>query len=1062
LRGQAISLYQSEKGSNKWQTDRLVTCKFGNYILELVKNCTVTLKADGSGFDFTSPGDIQNRFFTGTKWQQADVSLAIGGEDSGEFIIGSEDIVDFIKNLQPEIRYFFKHSETSTAREYSIVSQDYPILSENAVDWENVVAREKDILRLHLLKEKVGGGKIDLFRLFKGIPLPSCFRNNLGRLITLIPLEGSSMIFVSRPNYSNEEESRRNSYYVTLAGDFEVNVDKDTQSLNNLICGLSGAEYIYLPAEKQNILTFIPGQRAFAPNFTFDGTQGADTGDSDKLTDQATTAWVYVSQRDREPAAANSASSHPIYFAQPDQAVLYEAITGGNGGTGDFLDFMEVPAAALPAAQADNGHLRAFPVAPYARVKPDLIERYQKFETGMLSPLRRELIDQITASEPLLPLLPGETEASAKRVGTTPQGLVAEYSGNFETIQKLILAEYKTVVIEKDPDSQENIKKIIEKNLDFRNIGRRNSLEQENPLRAALQSSQLFLVISKPESINEYFKNDGDQSTILEIAGWKFDLDPDQWEKRQTLLIFKFHEQSIEELVSSTQAWTLPGKFNANPETIRFRLDKLIQDALARSPRDSRNSANPQDYENYRQLAFAARNPGWTGILALNVTIPQGGLPPEIAGLASGIVPEQFFAQYAGIQSSTVRVENGSLDIESSSLFGLIDYNDPAGTASDASADYNFYVSKLSVLFQNSQIKHFAGEVVVTLDKLFGEAAALQGSQPGRNEIRLAGRCETHEGRNTYTFSSGATSKFDLPDSVILNEVEIVKAQFSTDPPAKVSGFETGNTVTSRFAFWGKLDFQKQGNFDILSFGGEAGMENPEKAGMRFSNLQLISTFTWGPSTTKTFRFSAANMTFDLDKSLSRPNSLFKKFPLKLVGLLEVDGVTNTASPDSLGYMPVRTPVPGKKPESGDAWYGLVYELNLGSAGALAGKAGIVVSVLAAWKPGSGQNVYTGLRLPGSSGGKKEIPIQGILKIAFKSIEFQAQGEEDISYLLKLKNIVLKFMTLEMPPNAQTEIIIFGDPQGQDTEKTLAWYAAYAKELSPQARKQPPKSLTKA
>jgi hypothetical protein len=230
---------------------------------------------------------------------------------------------------------------------------------------------------------------------------------------------------------------------------------------------------------------------------------------------------------------------------------------------------------------------------------------------------------------------------------------------------------------------------------------------------------------------------------------------------------------------------------------------------------------------------------------------------------------------------------------------------------------------------------------------------------------------------------------------------------------------------------------------------------------MRFSNLQLVSTFHWGKATAKEFAFSAGAMIFDLEKSQARANSLFAKFPLKLIGLVEVDGKNNVTSPDRLGYMSVRTPAKGEKPQSGETWYGLVYDLNLGSAGALAGKAGIVVSVLAAWKPGAGQNVYTGLRMPGSSGGKKEIPIQGILKIAFKSIEFQVLDGDQVGYLLKLKNIVLKFMTLELPPNAQSEIIIFGDPEGETkgSENTLAWYAAYARESSPQAQKKLPKDM---
>ena len=98
-----------------------------------------------------------------------------------------------------------------------------------------------------------------------------------------------------------------------------------------------------------------------------------------------------------------------------------------------------------------------------------------------------------------------------------------------------------------------------------------------------------------------------------------------------------------------------------------------------------------------------------------------------------------------------------------------------------------------------------------------------------------------------------------------------------------------------------------------------------------------------------------------------------------------------------------------------------------------------------AWSPGK-DAVFVGLRLPGSSGGKREIAIQGVLKIVFKGIEFVVgENNGQVSYLLKLKNIMIKFLVLSIPPSGQTEIIIFGDPQGTAENNTVGWYAAYAK-----------------
>jgi hypothetical protein len=237
--------------------------------------------------------------------------------------------------------------------------------------------------------------------------------------------------------------------------------------------------------------------------------------------------------------------------------------------------------------------------------------------------------------------------------------------------------------------------------------------------------------------------------------------------------------------------------------------------------------------------------------------------------------------------------------------------------------------------------------------------------------------------------------------------------------------------------------------FDVLSFGPNATSVSEGKKGLRFANLVLVMQYQSTHAAQRNFTFDAGKLTCDLKKSSQRLESLYAKFPLKLTGFTAGDA---NQTPQQLGYLPVKTPLAGSAP-NGD-WYGLHFDLELGSVGALAGKAGLVVSILAAWSPGpGGGGVFVGLRLPGSSGGKKELTIQGLIKIAFKSMQFQVgamggSGATHYSYVLKLRNIVLRFLVFSFPPKAQTEIIIFGDPGGTSNpgdEKTLGWYAAYLK-----------------
>jgi len=142
-------------------------------------------------------------------------------------------------------------------------------------------------------------------------------------------------------------------------------------------------EYIKLDLGSPNILCFRPGGAAFAPGFVL-GRQAAANGVG-ALTDLASTAWAYVRQTDASP---------PIYYAQPDQAVLYQPDSAGEaaGPQGALLSYMEVPAATLP--DSGDSPPPAFPLFPYGGVQADLergiaLGDYQQIEVQRLTPTRR-------------------------------------------------------------------------------------------------------------------------------------------------------------------------------------------------------------------------------------------------------------------------------------------------------------------------------------------------------------------------------------------------------------------------------------------------------------------------------------------------------------------------------------------------------------------------------------------------------------------------------------------------------------------------------------------------
>ena len=1041
LHGHFIALYQA---GGEWRSDRMTRFDFGGIALLLAKNSPVAITPDGAALRFGQPsaggGALQTP--AGTRYPlDGDLTLPICGAPAGSlgfsFTLDAAGIPDALQDLDVGLRVFVRDGAFPTADEqFFLTSLRYPIISQErqaAPEWA-YYRRFGSGLTLYATLDPLH--QLDGDRTYfsftspdggtKPRELPSCFRTNLGYTIHLTPRDQRSrLVFAPRPLAA--QASADDPYYLVPAGEFEITVPRYSSSVtlstpdapatpDNLLCGLSGVEYVKLDSGSPNILCFRPGGAAFAPGFVLG--QSAAANGVGALTDLASTAWAYVRQTDDSP---------PIYYAQPDQAVLYQpdGASESTGAQGALLSFMEVPAATLPDP-GDNPPL-AFPLFPYGGVQADpahgiALSDFQQIEVQRLTPTRRARIHDLSANNAAASTRSFRATLGPDDsvTGTTPQGLLASFSGDYETIQKLILA--------KDTDDVF---------LTFEQI------ERDSPLRTALQSNQLFLVISDPAALQAYFTQ-----SRLTIQGWAFDLDPGRWQQQGTLLIFKFHEKSLAELAQDTQMWALPKAFNARPDATRRRLAALLQDALARDA----DSSNAKERENYRQLAKAASDPSWSGIIALNVALAPSTIPDELLALSAGINKENFYAQYLGIETTPITPQAGQLVAGQSSLFGLIDYqDDTAPTATESG--YNFQVTRLQVLFQNSQVKAFASDISVTLDRLFDEPTQLLGSATGRNILVFKGTAENHDGKTTYAFSFSGDNHFALPESHVLNEVEIIKAQFSTDPVARPIGDDTA--IIGRFSFWGRLNFRRLEKFDALSFGANAPLAvAPDPIGadvaplaetnaqfLSFSNLIVTMAFQLGTPAERSFTFDPRNLGFDLRRSKVRAASLYAKFPLKFTGLIYV--ADDARKLDDFGYMPVKTPLGGAK--IAGTWYGLTFDLDLGSVGALAGKAGLIASIMVAWSPGKDM-VFVGLRLPGSSGGKREIAIQGVLKIVFKGIEFVV-GEHNgqVSYLLKLKNIMIKFLVLSIPPSGQTEIIIFGDPQGTAENNTVGWYAAYAK-----------------
>ena len=844
-------------------------------------------------------------------------------------------------------------------------------------------------------------------------PISSFFRTHLGRTVILTAIPGTEepkLVLAPCPALASPRST--DPYYLVPSGAFEVGVDEtDIKSTGfpgwRLMCGLSGVEYFRLEAEPGWRLVFLPGNPAYLSGFKPGEKADSEPGQM-RLTSLATTAWTFM----------HSPTGETVYYAQPEDAILYTGMEtqtskGHETGENDLLEYLEVPAGRLSnrepggeSAAANTG--KAFPMLPLAGLSPDDAALAGNIENRVIAPARRQMVfelDRLSRKKPPgLPDTRAEEPGVDDLIGVTQQGLLARFSADRRIWKEVIFAQ-------------------DEKNRLF--------LFQEivdgSPLKGALQTNRQFLVISDGKAIAPHLRQ---ENAAFSISGWEFDLDPEKWAEYGTILVFKFFKgKSLLELARDPAGWTQADVFNRDKNLTCETLLRIIQEAIERCGSSDSPKAGGEEFRYF--VDNVAENANWTGIIAFNCPVPFRGFPPQLEGLAAGIDKSRFFAHHIGINTSPVHLRDGRPAMGQSAFFGLIHYQDLEPLEGNGQDLYRFKVSSLNVLFHNSAVTDFSSRIMLMVNSLFGEPANLQGNENGNNLI-LNGTYQRHNGQEAYVFLNEAKNSFRI-DSHVLEQVEIRKAQFMTisDPKA----LKPGEKIRMRFKFWGGLRFKNLEKFDVFSFGGEMGHEGE----LSFADLGIGMAFDPQRPDQVTFTFDVEQMSFDMATSAARPGSLFSRFPLKLTGLLQGKP---ESKPEDFGYQSVISPLePGKLLSP---WFGLEFELDLGSPGALAAGAGLAAGLLVAWGPGAGSyNVFIGMKLPATSGAIGGFDIEGILKLTMKRIELLTTDKG--GYLMKFRNIALSFMGKSLPPKGRTDLWLFGDPE-DDGSRTLGWYAAYVKD----------------
>lgn len=1019
LTGQNIAITAPQGDSTTAQTAEFV---FQSLTFTLQAGATAKLDEANTAFNFTA-ANVQD-FFVRTPNNTIDdlgplLTLPLTGALTGclQFTLPLQfdpgQGIDNLADLDIGLRYFYALSfaangDTSNDDDFFLGTMRYPVFSQELTLYANL----DPVAALNPARTYFAFNGADAGQAAAGAAsaVTTYYSGTLGDPFSLLPLPGSAastafaaLVFAVNQGASASAES--DPYYLVPRGDFTWQTKRS--GAVELMCGLSGVEYVELSlnqtanetaneAASQNLVSFFPGHDAFA--FGFQPGQPPNPNGPNPTT-MPTTAYATVTAQDNQLD----------YFAQPDQSVLYNYDTTGmmpltppGAPPVTALAAVPVQAATLnwPPASAP-----VFPLLPYAGLSGQDLAAYQQLESQIVNPARRQAL---AAAPPQIRLR--STDAPASPFNTTPQGLLADYTNNEIVLAKMILPQQGA------NDAAQ---------LRLENV--------KGNLLGAFQSSKMFLVVSDPGKLTDVLQAQYDQIILGQDPkeAWQFDLDPAQWQANGTIGIIKFYDISIADLLGQTSAWASGDFFNnGSAATAAATIQTIIANA---DPGDS----------DFAAFFNAVNNPNWNGILWLNVRAPLNELPSELAGLAVGIDQSRFRAHHVGINASKINAPTtpGPITIAPSSIFGLIHYQAPASLQPNL-GDYQFQVEQLKVLFTNSAVAGFSSVIDLQINTLFGEAATLVGAAD--NTVKLYGVYQKHivngQTQESYLFQtqSGQAATFNMQSSV-LNAVQLTKGQFVT-----VTSKDTATQTVSQFVFWGLLDFKALTGLDLFSFGREPGANTP--AGLNFSKLVIEMDFdpTASPPVPQ-FTFDASQLAFDLAASTARVGSLYQHFPLTVGGFTQAKEGTK---PTDLGFMGVQSPLTQSTLQS--PWYSLNFNLNLGSPGALAAQVGFIATLTAAWQPQSGQSasnytVFTGLKLPGSSGAKREIAIEGLFNITFKTLELIAQPES-ATYILVLYNIGFKFLKFTFPPSGQVNFVLFGDPNNPSGgNASLGWYAAYAK-----------------
>ena len=1084
-RAQKMDAQASGSGSAiSWSVLRSFSFTNGNYQVILPGDSTLTYIEDskGGGFQFSGKGQFNGPAggfeltpgalsFTGGLLGSITGELSVSAEDPGTETFWSALKVGLQYAIEPEPPK--EDPELKAAEDkpkytgnvdliYMPVFVDQPQAFKPTVAFDplNVLIADRTNIGLYSQSGSAPGS------------FNTYLRTTRGYSVTLEPqtangaLPSARLVFGQSPQ--NLSQPGVLTYHLSPEGAFKTKVNlpatkspekpEDFAALASyqLMLGLSGLEYVALGGVNEDFLVFKGGCPAYMPLPT------KDQEVKDALKNNATTSHLTV--------LPSSGTTSRIYYAQPKQAPIFSNKEQRSDG---LLDFNAMPAFSLSTGTATFPVV--FPSGVYAGLNSELVDLSKQIEHVSIAPYRHYQIGKTYGVQSTdieeAPVRRMRTETDP--LGVTPQGLVAELTPNHEDFDGIYIGNMPASVYPKvaltavkskfKQSIQSNQLFFVAANVDElmkgTSVQYKVTTEDKGILEARGVSEDTFNAVYTITSAHGVYDTEGEFKSAIQTAagdkigdflsvcgilkvemeGWTFQLSPRSWRtdaKSPTLMIAKFCNSSLEKMIADTSSWAWPEVATPVDGSIGYT-QSVIQDIIdTAKERDA-----PEDYQLFYQNVVS--DPDWNGFLFLNAPIDINEFPDELKFLIAGVNKDKFYAHHIGFSQTPFKVMKGQPVLDQTAAFGLIDYQDHEDLYREESIQLAFKTMQLKARFANATLVEFAAQVELMINYLLATPLAKKQAARGNNLI-INGSFQRVGGTPTYAFSLTGQNDF-LGSSSVLVDLEVLSARLITGAKK-----DNEDEVLTRFLLMGNLRFIDHDTFDLFSFGPTAA--DSSGSYLRFSNLEIDMSFDINTSEQQNFNVRENSMSFDLSNSSIRTNGLLNNFPLTISKLIASPNLTPDAekptgqTPEDMGFISISAPL-DQTPMS-PTWYGLQYVLDMGTLGALTGGQSLKISILAAWSEGVTEGdrpAYIGIKLPDTAAFGGSLPLQGVLKLGFRSFVFQTYqgtrgGETVLCYNLRMKRFAFSILVWSFPPG-NFDVVLFGEP-GNPTG-SLGWYAAY-------------------